>query len=111
MIQKALSVAKEPLFSKYIQTLVPIIDRLKTVSFGSKLYHKLVSSYPEINNLLSQRNNNMRINNLNNNMTFISNNNISINNNSHNFNFNVIPNNFMSMKKTDASPQNNNFYN
>jgi len=65
VIQKALSVAKQPFFDQYIQTIVPLIDKLRGVPFGTKLYHKLISTYPEISNLHSQRNM-VRINNFGN---------------------------------------------
>ena len=56
VIQKALSVAKEPYYIKYIRAIVPIIDKLNTVSFGPKLYNKLINSYREIGQLVDHRN-------------------------------------------------------
>jgi len=88
VIQKALSVAKEPHFCQYIQTIVPIIDKLRSVSFGTKLYHKLISTYPEIANQVAQRNNMMRMNNFNG-VPFMGNNNMNMNNNMPNMNFNI----------------------
>ena len=62
-----------------INSIVPLMDKLRRVPFGSKLYQKLVVNYPEINKMISNkmnmgnfysnpnpylpRNNNMGINN------------------------------------------------
>ena len=48
VLQKALSCSKEPYFSKFMIFLGPLIEKLKNVSFGSKLYNKLIQNYPDI---------------------------------------------------------------
>lgn len=100
VVQKALSVAKEPHYSKYIQTIVPIIDKLKTVSFGPKLYHKLINTYREIGNLVDQRN--MMKMNTYNNMTMSQ---YNLKKNFQNININFNP-----PQRNDTLQQINNFY-
>jgi hypothetical protein len=56
VIQKALSIAKEPFFTTLIkvnsminlQLIAPHMEKLKKMAFGLKLYNKLVSLYPEL---------------------------------------------------------------
>lgn len=48
VLQKAVSSAKEPYFGKFMTFMGPLIDKLKFVSFGSKLYSKLMSNYPDL---------------------------------------------------------------
>ena len=102
VIQKALSVSKEPYYSIYIRTIVPIIDKLKTVSFGPKLYNKLINSYREIGKLLNQRNfiNMNTINNL-----------FNLNNHLQNIhiNFNTSQKK-LNTERNEAIQQINNFY-
>jgi len=56
VIQKALLVAKEPFYSIFIYNIAPVLKKIKNVPFGAKLYNKFVNSYPELNFLLSNNN-------------------------------------------------------
>jgi hypothetical protein len=59
-------VAKEPYYSNYIKSIIPVVENLKNVvSFGPKLFQKLVSTYPEIIGLLNKDRqlNNLSVNN------------------------------------------------
>lgn len=57
VIQKAMSFAREPYYSRYISTIIPLVDKLKLVSFGPKLYHKLLNTYKEISYHVTQKHN------------------------------------------------------
>jgi hypothetical protein len=67
VIQKALSIAKEPYRSFFIQNIILHFDRLKLVPYGTKLCQRLINCYPEFGFLLNQRsfnfNNNYMCNN------------------------------------------------
>ena len=89
VIQKALSVAKEPYYSDYIREIFPLMNNIRNVSFGPKLFIIFMNSYPEFASLV---NNNRKIN-LNNNNNIMPNyykDNNNINNpNSINKNYNL----------------------
>jgi hypothetical protein len=48
VLQKALACAKEPCFSIFINSIKPNMEKLRTLNFGSKLYTKLMSLYPDL---------------------------------------------------------------
>lgn len=48
VIQKALTIAKDPYFSTLINLIAPHMEKLKKMAFGLKLYNKLVGLYPEL---------------------------------------------------------------
>mmetsp|Transcript_25041 Transcript_25041/g.24503 ORF Transcript_25041/g.24503 Transcript_25041/m.24503 type:complete len:169 (+) Transcript_25041:2251-2757(+) len=49
VIQKSLSVAKEPDFTQFIEKLKPDIDRLRfSNEFGMKIYTRLIKQYPQL---------------------------------------------------------------
>jgi len=49
VIQKSLSVAREPFFSQFIEKLRPDLDRLRySNDFGLKIYSRLVKQYPQL---------------------------------------------------------------
>lgn len=52
MLQKALHCATEPYYSILINAIGPHLEKLKTASFGTKLYTKLLITYPELNSFL-----------------------------------------------------------
>ncbi len=52
MLQKALHCATEPYYSILINAIGPHLEKLKTASFGTKLYTKLLITYPELNTFL-----------------------------------------------------------
>ena len=49
VLQRALSIATEPYRSVLLELIAPKMESLKIISFGKKLYNKLISSYPELN--------------------------------------------------------------
>ena len=49
VLQKTMIIAKEPFRSKFFAIVGPIMENLKVLSFGQKLYNKLLSSFPELN--------------------------------------------------------------
>jgi hypothetical protein len=49
VLQKALSYAKEPFFSIYINSIKPYMEKLRSLNFGSKLFTKLLTLYPALN--------------------------------------------------------------
>ena len=87
VLQKAMSLSKEPYTSKYISIIGPLMKKLSSYSFGGKLYNKLLSSFPSLstyvgnkteggklkrmrskkNNNVNNMNNINNINNMNNN--------------------------------------------
>jgi len=89
VLQKALAFAREPYFSVLTKAIVPHLEKLKHhYPFGNKLYLKLISSYPELQNSKTVEpqnentnshlinNQNYGINNINNNNKRAVNNNI-----------------------------------
>lgn len=61
VIQKALSIAKGK--DQYHELLAKIKENLhllQGVSFGSKLFHKLLVQFPELNSMISQQSNDKR---------------------------------------------------
>ena len=48
VIQRALSIAKEPYRTRLYEFIAPKLDSLRFLSFGNKLYNKLITTYPEI---------------------------------------------------------------
>jgi len=46
VLQKVMNLSKEPLISKYISYIGPLMKNLSSYSFGPKLYNKLVTSFP-----------------------------------------------------------------
>ena len=85
VLQKTISISKEPYRSKFFNMVGPIMGNLKVLSFGQKLYNKLLSTFPELQNYVKGNNNNKKKNkHIINNKIY---NNIRVNNN----------NNFMSM--------------
>ena len=84
VLQKVMILSKEPFKSKFFNIVAPLMDNLTNLSFGQKIYNKLLSSFPELNtyvknnnkgNLTKKKNKNMKM--INNNLV---NNNISNNN-------------------------------
>ena len=109
-----LSVAKDPYYKFYIQSIAPHIDKLRNLPFGPKLCKKLVSTYPEIGNIINQQRcnymnmiNNMNLNNNKNQMNFSGNNNIIINNNMQIENYNIVQNQYV--QKSAEEQKKNNF--
>jgi hypothetical protein len=64
VIQKALSISKDPYYSHFIKVIQPHLEKLKKMPYGVKLYNKLTSTYPELSDVRSGNLNN----NLNNNV-------------------------------------------
>ena len=47
VIQKALQIADEPYYSIFIENIGPLLGKLKSLSFGAKLYTKFINNYSE----------------------------------------------------------------
>lgn len=62
VLQKAMSLANEPYYSVFINTIGPILESLKNLKFGVKLYSKLYSKFPELKAFVKE-NNKSNINN------------------------------------------------
>ena len=56
VLQKVMNLSKEPLTNKYISYIGPLMKNLSNYSFGSKLYNKLISSFPCLSNYVSNKN-------------------------------------------------------
>ena len=88
VLQKTMSIAKEPYRTKFFSMVGPIMENLKVLTFGQKLYNKLLSSFPELNIYVKGQNkgNNMKkknkkdMNNFNNNNLGFNINNMMFNN-------------------------------
>jgi len=85
VVQKALSLAKENYFIIFVEAIVPMLDRARSVPFGLKLYQKLIKTYPIIQNYLMQYKSN--VNNKNSINYNINNNTSPINNKIGNYEF------------------------
>ena len=48
VLQKTMSIANEPYRTKFIQMVGPYLENLKMLTFGLKLYNKLLTSFPEL---------------------------------------------------------------
>ena len=48
VIQRALSIAKEPYKTRLIEIIGPLLENLKILSYGNKLYSKLINNYPDL---------------------------------------------------------------
>jgi hypothetical protein len=84
VLQKVMSLSKEPITSKYISIIGPLLKKLNSYSFGAKLFNKLLSSFPALYSYVGNKNeggkikkmknkknnnaNNMNMNNNNNDM-------------------------------------------
>ena len=68
VIQKVLQCADEITRDNMLKNILPLIPKIKEVSFGEKLLNRLFSSYPQLNiNNNNGINNNNSINSINNN--------------------------------------------
>ena len=56
VLQKVMSLSKEPLTSKYISIVGPLLKKLSSYSFGSKLFNKLLSSFPALSSYVGNKN-------------------------------------------------------
>ena len=106
VLQKVISLSKEPLTSKYLEMIGPLMKNLNNYNFGQKLYNKLLSSFPNLSVYIGikgkhgknkkykkKKNNNNMNNNMNmniniNNDGFLGNNNYQNNNAMNNMNLN-----------------------
>jgi len=61
VIQKALSISKEPYYLFFIQSIIPHFENLKFQPFGTRLCQRLVNSYPEFALILNQKSFNIPI--------------------------------------------------
>ena len=92
VLQKTMSIAKEPYKSKFFSIVGPIMENLKVLTFGQKLYNKLLSSFPELNiyvkgnNKNNKKKNKKDIINSNNNNLGMNINNVMFNNGNQFFN-------------------------
>jgi hypothetical protein len=59
VLQKAMSLAREPFRSLFIQMVGPSLENIKVLSFGQKLYYKLLSMFPELSAYTRNENKNM----------------------------------------------------
>ena len=48
VLQKIISLSKEPLTTKYLSIIGPLMKKLNSYSFGQNLYNKLLSSFPSL---------------------------------------------------------------
>ena len=48
VLQKTMSISKEPYRTKFIQMVGPYLENLKMLTFGLKLYNKLLNTFPEL---------------------------------------------------------------
>lgn len=62
VVQKALANANQEYQFKLLLTMAPLMDELKTLTFGSKLHHKLTIQYPMLMYIMGMQGNNSNIN-------------------------------------------------
>ena len=125
VLQKVMAISKEPLTSKFLEMIGPLMKNLNNYSFGNKLYNKLLTSFPNLSvyagikgkftknkkfkNKKYKLNNNMNMNNDeffgNNNFQ---NNNINAMNNMNDFNNNFENNNNIRFMNSNINNKNNN---
>ena len=79
VIQKALYYAEGKIKENMLKNIIPLIPKIKEVSFGDRLLSKLFSSYPQLNvnsmyNLKNRNNYNNKDNNMNKNDNYKRNN-------------------------------------
>ena len=48
VLQKVMSLSKEPLTTKYLEMIGPLMKNLSNFSFGQRLYNKLIASFPNL---------------------------------------------------------------
>lgn len=48
VLQKAMQHSKEPYRSKYINMILPLMEKLQIYPFGHKIYQKLITNFPEL---------------------------------------------------------------
>ena len=56
VLQKVMSLSKEPITSKYISIIGPLMKKLNSYSFGLKLFNKLLSSFPALSSYVGNKN-------------------------------------------------------
>ena len=52
VLQKIISLSKEPFTSKYLSIIGPLMNKLNLYSFGQKLFNKLITSFPDLSNYI-----------------------------------------------------------
>ena len=48
VLQKVINLSKEPLTSKFLEMIGPLMKNLNNYNFGQKLYNKLITSFPNL---------------------------------------------------------------
>jgi hypothetical protein len=86
VLQKTMTLAKEPFRSKFFSMVGPIMENLKVLTFGQKLYNKLLSSFPELNIYVKGQNKGMNLKKKNKKDNQMNNNNLNNLNNINNMN-------------------------
>ena len=81
VLQKVMSLSKEPITSKYIEIIGPLMKKLSSYSFGPKLYNKLLSSFPSLSAYAGNKNESGKLKRM---KSKKNNNNAKINNNMNN---------------------------
>ena len=79
VLQKIMGLSKEPMTSKYISVIGPLMKKLNSYSFGLKLYNKLISSFPALSSYVGNKNEGGKMKKMKknkNNMNFINKNNL-----------------------------------
>ena len=54
VIQKALQISYEPYYSVFIENIGPVLENLRNLSFGAKLYTKFLNNYPEFSEYVDE---------------------------------------------------------
>jgi hypothetical protein len=88
VLQKVMLLSKEPFRTKFFNIIGPIMENLKVLSFGPKLYNKLLSTFPALNMYVKKNNNSNNNSNNNNNLMINNKKKNKINNNINNNNVN-----------------------
>ena len=52
VLQKVINLSKEPLTTKYLEMIGPLMKNLSNYSFGQRLYNKLIASFPNLMNYM-----------------------------------------------------------
>ena len=117
VLQKVISLSKEPLTSKYIEIVGPLMKNLSNISFGQKLYNRLIVNFPSLSAYVGidnkkQKNkktkNKKNKNNYNDNTNSSNNSNNNMNMNMNEFVNNIYVNNSYNMNNINGNINQNN---
>ena len=106
VIQKVISLSKEPLTTKYLEIIGPLMKNLNNISFGQKLYNRLIVSFPNLSTYIGidgKKQKNKKLKNKKNNNNNFKNSNGNGNMNMNEFVNNIYVNNSYNMNNINGN--------